>query len=176
MNSSRPSRSPGVSRLLVRLLDRTKRLDYVIAAMFAAFPLVLSLVVGMSLEKKGLCSNKAERQYDFFCYSDHLNFTSLIVLLPLLLLIIRWAMGRIAPVNETWPPSEEPAILGLLATQASKEVVYEALRLWLLSPRIVYSAVLVTLLVHVVDMREFLTADYINAPLDWYWHPPYLYN
>ena len=40
-------------------------------------------------------------------------------------------------------------------------------------PRIVYAAVLATLLVHVMDMREFLTADYINAHLDrpfnWNW-------
>ena len=154
-----------MSRVLVRLLDHSRRLDYLVAAVFAAIPVVLSAWMGLFFSSdvsvsESNCSGM-ERQWHFSGYYDSENFWTLVLILPLLLFLIRWAMACIAPVHQAWPPSEEPPILGLLKTQAGKKVVYEALRLWLLSPRIVVAAVLATLLVHVIDMREFLIDDYV---------------
>ena len=156
MNSSRPAGSSGISPLLVRMLDRSKHFDYLILALLGALPLALSIAMGL-FNSRYVGTTKI-----FDGYRDSPNFWSLIFFLPLLLWSIRVAMGRIAPVGETWPPSEEPAVLGLLETQAGKQVVYEALRRWMLSPRIVVAAVLVTLVVHVVDMSGFLIQDYVR--------------
>ena len=165
MKSDRPVRSPGVSHVLIRLLDRSKHLDYLIAALFAALPVVLSVAMGLFFSGEIHVSESncfgVVRQWHFSGYDDSPNFWTLVLILPLLLFAIRWAMARIAPVYQTWPPAEQPAILGLLKTQTGKKVVYETLRSWLLSPRIVVAAVLGTLLVHVIDMRGFLIDDYI---------------
>ena len=148
---------PKTSRLMLRLLDKRSKVDYVYAFALAAFPLLLSLImkaVDVDIE-----------------YHHALNFTSLVVILPGLLWLLRWAMGRIVPVLEPWPPSVRPPILELLDTEAGKENVYQALRSWVLSPRITWAVLLAAITVQILDMWRLLVGHYLGscmpANIDW---------
>lgn len=149
MTSPPSARLPALSRFLVRLLDRTKRIDYLFAFLFAAWPIALSWMLGLH---HSLGTYRG--------YWDAPNFTSLAIILPGLLWMLRWAMGRIAPVYEPWPPATSPPLIDLLETEAGKKTVYEELRRWMLSPRIVAGTLLAVLVVHVVDMRKMLVEHY----------------
>jgi hypothetical protein len=142
------------SKLLVRLLDRTKTIDYGIAFLFGLWPSVLAWLMGVHAD-----------QGEYVGYWNSLNVTSQAVILPALLWLLRWSLGRIAPVHTPWPPPAAPPILELLDTQSGKRKVYEALRRWLLSPKLLWGVLLLVLLVHVADMWEMLVEHYYrNTP------------
>ena len=155
-HSNDSSPTPRLSRLLTRLIDRDQRSDYLVLALFAAIPVVLSIPMGL------FWSRATERGIAFKGYGDAPNFWTLVFLLPGLLWLIRWAMNRIAPVSREWPPSEEPPILALLDTPAGKRVAYEGLRRWVLSPRVATAALVLAIAINVIDMSGFLLADYVN--------------
>ena len=140
---------PKTSRLMLRLLDKRSKVDYVYAFALAAFPLLLSLIMKAVDVDIG--------------YHHALNFTSLVVILPGLLWLLRWTMGRIVPVLEPWPPSVRPPILELLDTEAGKENVYRALRSWVLSPRITWAALLAAITVQILDMWRLLVGHYLGS-------------
>lgn len=157
MKVSYNEHSPSLSRIMVRVLDRSKHIDYVIAFALGALPIglwAIMLLLGTNIR-----------------YMDAWNFTTLAVILPGLLWLLRWAMGKIAPVLEPWPPSDVPPILELLHTESGRKTVYTELRSWILSPKIVWVTVLVAIVVQVLDMRKLLVEQYIHqydpAKMDW---------
>lgn len=162
MTSPTSDKLPALSRFLVRLLDRTKKIDYWTAFLFGACPAILSWMLGLH-----------NTVGDYEGYWQAPNFMSLALILPGLLWMLRWAMGRIAPVYEPWPPATQPPLIDLLDTEDGKKVVYEDLRRWLLSPRAVIGTLIATLLVHAVDMREMFVDQYLHdipaqkADRDW---------
>jgi len=143
---------------MLRLLDKRKKVDYLYAFGLAAFPLVLSWVMEGTMDTE-------------IYYDQALNFTSLVIILPGLLWLLRWAMGRIVPVLEPWPPSVRPPILELLDTEAGQKHVYEALRRSILSPRIAWATLLAAITVQVLDMWALIVHQYLrHCPpdkIDW---------
>lgn len=148
---------PKTSRVMRRLLDKRRKIDYLYAFGLAAFPLILSWLMEM---------NDTDIEYD-----HALNFTTLVIILPGLLWLLRWAMGRIVPVLEPWPPSVRPPILELLDTEAGKKNVYEALQSSILSPRIAWAVLLAAITVQVLDMWALIYGHYLKscppAEVDW---------
>lgn len=151
MTAQTSDKLPLLSRFLMRLLDRTKTIDYVIAFLFGVWPCVLARILGVHDTVEG---------YRGYWHSP--NFVSLSIILPGLLWMLRWAMSRIAPVCEAWPPSSVPPLIELLDTQEGKKTVYEELRRVLLSPRIVIVALITVLLIHVLDLRQMLVEQYLH--------------
>jgi hypothetical protein len=136
-------RTPLASRVLARILEHRKPLDYLWLTAFAALPIALAAFIGVLFTTDG-----------FLGYWDRLNWRSLVVLLPLAAFTLRWIAKRIGPVSSRDLPSTPPPVVDLIETDAGKENGYAALRGALLSPMNLYSALLITLLIHVADMTN----------------------
>jgi hypothetical protein len=149
-NSSNSARLPLLGRILSRVLDHRKHLDYVWITAFAACPLIYAWWIG------------AHKTFDSFAAYDG-QWPLMVLLLTAAVFLLRWTMAHIAPVSAPWPPPSLPAIVGLIDTEDGKKSAYEALRRALLSPKIVIAALLVTTVIHVVDLQQ-LAGFYIAGP------------
>jgi hypothetical protein len=142
---------PLSGRILRRALDHRKYLDYAWIAALAACPLLYARLIG------------ADEGFDGFAAYDD-QWPLMVLLLPVALFLLRWTMNRIAPVSVPWPPPSVPAIVELIETEEGKKSAYEALRGALLSPKILVAALLVTVVIHVLDLQQ-LAGFYIAGPL-----------
>lgn len=143
-------RLPLPGRILSRALDHRKPFDYLWIAAFAACPLVYAWLIG------------AAEEFDGFAPYDG-QWPLMVLLLPAAVFVLRWVMNRIAPVSSPWPPPSVPAIVDLIATEEGKKSAYESLRRALLSSRIVTVALLITLVIHVLDLQQ-LSGFYLAGP------------
>jgi hypothetical protein len=138
-DESRPL--PVMSRVLRRVLDPRKHLDYAWLALLAAVPIAVSYAIGAYENSPG----------GFIGYRNAGIWPWHVVLLPASALLLRQLMDRMAPVSEDWPPQHVPAIVGLVETDAGKRSVYAGLRGALLSPRNLAAALLITLAANIAD-------------------------
>ena len=123
-NGAATDGASGHSRFLIRLLDPSRKVDYVIAFAIGAWPILLARLLGAHDTVNG-----------YVGYWDRPNWWSLAILFPALLYAFRWIMGRIAPVRQSWPAEAMPPIVGLVHEDGAKQDVYTALRAAILSNR-----------------------------------------
>lgn len=148
-------RTPLPSRVLARILDHHKPLDYIWIAAFAAIPLLHAWLIGANRTSDGFSGYGRESGYDG-------QWPLFVLLLPLAAFVLRWVMNRIAPVSSSWPPLSLPSIVHLIDTEDGRRMAYGALRSTLLSPRNLIMALLVTAVIQVVDiwnLAGFYMAD-----------------
>ena len=145
-------RPPIATRMLGRILDHRKHLDYVWITLFAALPLAVSWLIGAHETVDG-----------FKGYWERPNWVALVVLLPVAVLAVRWVMDRVAPVSQAWPLKSLPPIVDLIGTDAGKKQAYGALRRSLLSPWNLIAVLAINTAVHAVDMAS-LAGFYLADP------------
>lgn len=132
------------SRLLVRLLDTDRHLDYALAFALGAWPVLLAYLID------------AHRTIgDHVGYWDSHSWT-LAILLPALLFAFRRLMARVLPVVSAWPPPAHPPIVDLVHGEPARRSVYEAVRRQVLTPRNLLVPLVGTLVVHLLDAPAFL--------------------
>ena len=110
------------SRVIILLLDRSRKVDYGVAFALGAWPVLLAYLVG---------AHRTIGQR--LGYWDSPNWWSLAILLPVLLFAFRYVMARTVPVGSPWPPPLNPPIIDLVREEAARRTVYEALRRRVLS-------------------------------------------
>jgi len=137
-------RSPRLSRVLARMLDHRKSLDYLWLATFAALPIALAWWIG-ALSTTG---------DEFVGYGDRPNWTLLVAILPVAAYAMRWVVRRIGPVSSRELPASVPPVVGLIKTDAGKEQAYAALRTALLAPGNLAAALLIALLINAMDVAQ----------------------
>ena len=139
------------SRFIVRALHRSKYIDYGVAFAVGAWPILYAYVIG---------AHRTIGEHVGYWYSW--NWSSLAILLPLLLFAFRFVMTRIVPVGPSRSPPLQPPIVDLLREESAKRSVYEALRRRVLSRWNVAAPLAVTLIIHILDAPSVL-APYIGT-------------
>jgi len=149
-----------ISIFLHRVLNRDKKIDYLIAFFIGAVPVTLSYFIGIhKIEADG-----------YLGYWDTPNWTSLALLLPIILYALRWAMAKIAPVVAKELTNSTPPIINVLPNDPAKKALYIELRQCILSRTNLLIALALTVLVTVLDMwnvYERLYHDSNEGALDW---------
>ncbi len=133
------------SRFIIRLLDRSKYLDYGVAFAVGAWPILLAYLIGAH------CTDGAH-----VGYWDSPNWWTLAILLPTLVFAFRFVMAGIVPVGPSWPPATQPPIVNLVREESARKAVYEALRQSVLSRWNVTVPFAVTAIVHLLDAPNVL--------------------
>jgi len=136
-------RTPWASRILARMLDHRKRLDYLWLAAFAASPIALAWWI-----------NAFETNDGFLGYGERPNWTLLVIVLPLAAYTLRWIARHIGPVSSPEMPPTPPPVIGLIKTDDGRALAYATFRGMLLAPRNLFAALLVTLLIQMADMAQ----------------------
>ena len=153
------------SSLLIRLLDRSKNLDYLFSFIIGAWPIVFSILIGadqnISFQKDGHTDH-------YLGYCHQANWWSLAILFPVILYAFRWVMGKIANVICATMPIELPPIINICGDQSASPLVYQQLRKSLLSKVNVYLALIVVIIIHVLDMWPLLVTYATDAPYRFY--------
>ena len=150
-----PNRTRQPSRVLERLLDPSKKLDYLYAFIIGVLPIGVSILVGASYWPDQLSDSSSGVFHEG--YLNQPNWWSLAFLLPAVLFVLRRLMGRIAAIHTQWPPANIPPIIRLITQQESQPIVYEKLRHAILDKRnFVVTVVLVTIIT-ILDMWPLLS-------------------
>ncbi len=129
------------SRFLIRLLDRGKHIDYLVAFIIGAWPIYLAFLIGAHKKVDG-----------YLGYLDTLNWWSLAFLLPVILFLFRWVMGKIIPVVSLVFTEDPPPIINILHDGSAKTLVYNQLRQAILSKSNFLITLLIVVIVHILDM------------------------
>lgn len=137
-------RSSRLSRVLARMMDHRKSLDYLWLTAFAALPIALAWWIGALFTSGD----------EFVGYGDRSNWTLLVAILPVAAYAMRWVVRRIGPVSSRELPASVPPVVGLIKTDAGKEQAYAAFRTALLAPRNLAAALLITLFINTVDVAQ----------------------
>lgn len=144
---------PFVSRLLARVLDRARHIDYLLLAGYAALPIALAAVIGVY--------GRTEDEY--FGYSERLNWTSLVLILPLALFFLRWILGRVGTVAPAELPSPVPPVIGLVESESGRRAAYAEFRRVMLSPANLIAALLIAGVLQIGDMAPYMRV-YLACP------------
>jgi hypothetical protein len=131
---------PFQSRVLRRIFDRSRRLDYLVVAAVTAVPMLHAWLIG---------AHATIANYPG--YWTRPNWSLAPVAVPATLLGLRWLTSRIAPVSSSWPPSNTPAAVELVDSDEGKREAYDALRRAILAPANLVAALIVTALIMVAD-------------------------
>ena len=142
------------SRILTRLLDRRKKIDYLFAFIIGAWPAGLAYLIGAHNINDS----------DYLGYWDSPNWWSLALLLPAILYALRWAMGKIVPVIEPATPQDAPPIIDVLPNVPAKNQLYADLRQCILSKNNLYLALIVAILVTVTDSWNVYLPYFTDKP------------
>jgi TIR domain len=152
--------------LTARLLDPSKKIDYLIAFLFAGGPVLLAAWVGNNLDHTW-------QGKDFTGYWHRPNWWSHAFNLPIALFVFRWAMARIAPVTSPDPPRELPGAVELVRSDEGRRVAYSALRDHILWPGNAALAALLIAIFSIVDagdvLRVYLDPSVTPREADWTW-------
>jgi TIR domain len=147
------------SRLLVRLLDRGKNLDYFIAFVIGACPIAFSVLIGANLKIN-----------DYEGYLNQPNWWSLAIIFPAVLFAFRWVMAKIVPVGAVALPVNEPPIINILRDTVAKAWVYGQLRQRILAQINIRFTLLLVVIIHVLDMWPLFVTYATDVPsefMDW---------
>lgn len=139
------------SRFLIRLLDRSKHIDYLPAFIIGVWPICLAMLIGAHKTVDG-----------YLGYLNTPNWWSLAFLFPAILFAFRWVMGKIVPVGNTQLSEDKPPIINILQDNAAKELIYDQLRQRILSKSNIHITLLLVVIVHVLDMWP-VVAPYVTG-------------
>ncbi|MGR9087461.1 MAG: toll/interleukin-1 receptor domain-containing protein [Gammaproteobacteria bacterium] len=147
------------SRCLIRLLDRSRRIDYLWAFIIGFWPIVLAALIGAHHSIDG-----------YRGYLDTVNWWSLSFLFPAVLLAFRWVMNKIVPVGSARLPDNPPPIINILKDMPAKAWAYDRLRGRILAKKNVRITLILAVIVHILDLwpvvAPYLTGIPSNAK-DW---------
>ena len=155
------------SRFLARLIDPGKKIDYLVAFVIGALPIVVAYLVGAA---NTIELSNGKDTISYRGYLNYPNWWSLALLIPAALFALRWLMSRTAPVHVAWPPAIEPPLLKLVSDESSKPAVYSSLRRRVLSQYNLLCAFGIVLLVTILDGWPIVLPYFSDAvPLytDW---------
>jgi hypothetical protein len=141
-NTLLPSRL--LIRLLERLFDSSKILDYLWLAMFASIPIPLALIIGVYDDSDG-----------FLGYGSAKNWIALVIALPLATLILRWIVKKIGPILSHDLPDAIPPVIDLF-DEKGKEKAYKMLREAILSPWNLIAALVISTLIQFADVADLV--------------------
>ncbi len=151
-----------LSRFLLRLLDKRKHSDYLVAFLIGAWPIGLWYLIG---------AHRVEiANHGYRGYWDTPNWTSLAILLPAILYALRWATGKIMPVVHPELPERAPPIINVLRDETAQQAIYTELRQYLASKTNLIIVLLLTFVVTVLDMGHVLVRFYERSNVgaqDW---------
>lgn len=142
------------SQLLVRLLDRHRHHDYLVALAIGAWPALLAWLIG------------AHRTIgDHVGYWD--SYTWMLALVfPALLFAFRTLSAQVVPVGRRWPPADRPPIVELVSGDTAQAAVYDRLRGCILAPINLWVPLAATVIVHVLD-APYIFEPYLGTPSTW---------
>jgi len=147
------------SRFLIRLLDRSNHIDYLFTFIIGAWPIFLAYLIGAHKEING-----------YLGYLNTANWWSLAFLLPIILYVFRWVMGKIAPVVSPQLTTDHPPIINILHDVTAKTEVYDQLRQSILSKKNFLLSLLIVVIVHILDMWPIVSqyfSDIQPVRKDW---------
>jgi hypothetical protein len=156
---------PMLSRLYFRILDRSKKLDYLWLLLICSVSIVLSVLLGFD-------RNMVSEIGLFQGYLVKTNFWPLAFIIPLFLWILRVVMMRMANLNPPELPDNPPAIISLLPTEDARKRVYQSMRKSMSAPGIMVTVIVMAVMITVLDTLELLGVyllDHTPRPeeLDW---------
>ena len=152
VNSNKGSKP---SRFLIRLLDRSQHIDYLFVFIIGAWPICLAYFIGAHKEIDGYAG-----------YLDTANWWSLALLLPIILFVFRWVMGKIIPVVSPQLAKNNPPIINILHDVSAKKEVYDQLRQSILSKKNFFITLLIVVIVHVLDMWPIVSQYFTDTQPD----------
>jgi len=136
---------------------------YVVAALLPWIPIVLSRAFGMN--ETLVLDAHTNPKIECIGYCRRLNWTSLVVLLPIALLVLRWTANRLYPLG-FWQTSYRVC---------DRPAVPQTTRLAHLGmdPKNLFAALCLTIVLHIVDLRSIAYAYYwgphVERPSNWDW-------
>jgi TIR domain len=141
------NKMPLLSKMTLRLLDTTKKWDYLILGLVCLAPSIFAWLLGIgdTVEIEGIT---------YVGWFDKYNFWPFVFVQPLGLWLLRNAFIRVANVVPETVPDKPPPLVQLFRSSPSPQYAYDLLRDWLVSPRIMGGALLASLAIQVVDIRE----------------------
>ena len=141
-------------KLLFRFLDKSSWIDYFGLCLLAAIPVVLSwhLDIHRSHEMDGTV---------YIGYWVKTNMWPLVVVLPLMLFILRWLFGRMAPISNT-EMQQVPPLIKLLKSSRAQHEAYREMRHFLSAPAVVLSILMLAIFLHFLDMSGLISV-YLNG-------------
>lgn len=154
MGDSTRSNDFAPNRLLVRLLDSSRRGDYLIAFAIGAWPVLLAYLIG------------AHRTIGKYIGYWDSHAWLLAIALPALLFAFRLLMSRVIPVTQLWPPPQLPPIVSLVHGETAQANVYNALRNQVLPTGNLMLPLILTLGVHLLD-APYVLGPYLGTPSTW---------
>ena len=140
---------PRSGRFVLALLDRRRRWDYLLLAIVGGLPGALAWHFGLheSFEAAG---------HLWVGFFDKPNMWPQVVLLPLFVFLVRWAVARIADVSAADMPEPAPPIVRLFAEGQDRERAYEALRRAVGSRTTCFVVLALTAFVMILDTAELV--------------------
>lgn len=150
-----------LNRFEKRILTWADRGGYVFVAIAAVLPIVLSWDLGM---------NRTLKTSTCVGYWERPNWTSLVVLLPIALLVVRWTANRLYPLG-VWPE-----LYRISDRIENRERAECTIRDAAVDGRNLAVALLITILIHIADLFVFVKYYFksfrgisLVPPLQWDW-------
>jgi len=159
------STRPILSRMTLAMLDRNRRWDYLILFLICGLPSALAVAMGVD------DSTKFNGQI-YVGWFDKYNFWPLVIVLPLALWLLRRTFAQVACITPAEIPNPPPPLVMLFRSNPSQQQVYELLRNWISSPKVMGIALLITIGIQVADLSELVGVYLLDAPvrveeMDW---------
>lgn len=139
------------SWFLIRLIDCSKSIDFLLAFIIGAWPICLAYIIGAD-----------DTTGSYAGYMDTPNWWSLAIILPTILLAFRWSMSKISPVLNPQFTQNTPPIINLLRDNKAKMQVYDQLRQSMLSKNNFLISFIIVAIIHILDMPTIF-APYISG-------------
>ncbi|MDJ0738339.1 MAG: toll/interleukin-1 receptor domain-containing protein [Gammaproteobacteria bacterium] len=148
------SDASAASRFLIRLLDRDRHADLLLALAVGTWPVLFAWLIG------------AHRTIgDHVGYWDSHTWV-LAPVFPILLYAFRALNARVIPVGRRWPPAARPPIIELLRGETAQAAVYARLRDRILAPINLWIPLAASVIVHVLD-APYIFEPYLGTPSTW---------
>jgi uncharacterized membrane protein YdcZ (DUF606 family) len=132
-----------------RLFDFRRYADYLAVSLFAALPIGAAALAGLLHDHNG-----------FTGYLSSRNWTSLVLVLPAVIWVLRWVVLTLAPMDGSVPP-----IVKLFGSEEQQALAGRELKDIFLSPVNFYAAIGVMLIVQASDFAE-VCGLYLHRFLD----------
>jgi hypothetical protein len=157
-------------KLTKRLLKWNDWVVYGIAAILPCIPIYLSRMFGMNENSYVADPSAFGKTVECIGYWHRLNWTSLAVLLPAALLVVRWTANRLFPLG-MWPGSYRISDRPVIPQT-------ESLAKLAVDGRNLIAALSVTIIIHLFDLKSIAYSYYLGKgakrPPDWDWALWYL--
>jgi hypothetical protein len=139
-----------LGRLSLAMLDRTRRQDYLYVALYGLIPSAMAIYLGAGspIEADGVV---------YAGWFEAYNFWPFFALIPFVLWLLRLTFARMVHVTPARVPDElPPPVLGLFRHNPDRQAVYELLRDWIASPKLMGLTLASSLVVNAIDVSEMV--------------------